>query len=61
MNEGTVDILYDLAERNEARQKDLSLLVEDMKQMAAEYEAKGEFTAPLLSSIKVSDTEDRRC
>jgi len=52
VNESTVDILYQLAECNEARDKDVSLLIEDMKQKAKEYEAKGEFETPLLSSIK---------
>ncbi|KFR16051.1 HAUS augmin-like complex subunit 1, partial [Opisthocomus hoazin] len=54
VNESTVDILYQLAECNEARDKDVSLLIEDMKQKAKEYEAKGEFETPLLSSIKDS-------
>lgn len=50
----TIDILYDLAECTEARGRDVSLLIENMKQKAAEYEAEGEFEAPFPSSIKVS-------
>ncbi|NXG92451.1 HAUS1 protein, partial [Stercorarius parasiticus] len=39
VNKRTVDILYDLAKRNEARDMDVSLVIEDMKQKATEYEA----------------------
>uniref|UniRef100_A0A670YLS4 Uncharacterized protein n=1 Tax=Pseudonaja textilis TaxID=8673 RepID=A0A670YLS4_PSETE len=38
MNAETVDILYRLAECNESRDRDINLLIEDMKQKAAEYE-----------------------
>ncbi|PKK23213.1 HAUS augmin-like complex, subunit 1 [Columba livia] len=48
VNEGTVDTLYDLAECDEAREKNLSLLVGDMKQMAAEYEAKAKYLESIL-------------
>ncbi|XP_063151937.1 HAUS augmin-like complex subunit 1 isoform X1 [Candoia aspera] len=44
----TVDILYELAERNESRDGDVSLLTEDMKQKAAEYESDGRFLQELL-------------
>lgn len=54
VNARTIDILYELVECNEARDRDVSLLIEDMKQKATEYEAEGEFEAPVLSSIKVS-------
>lgn len=54
VNARTVDILYELAEFHEARDSDVSLLVEDKKEWAAEYQAKGEFEAPVLSAIKVS-------
>uniref|UniRef100_A0A8D0FDE4 Uncharacterized protein n=1 Tax=Strix occidentalis caurina TaxID=311401 RepID=A0A8D0FDE4_STROC len=56
VNPRTVDILYELAECNKARDRDVSLLIEDMKQKATEYEAEGEFEAPVLSSIKVSSS-----
>ncbi|XP_074668455.1 HAUS augmin-like complex subunit 1 isoform X2 [Strix aluco] len=39
VNTQTVDILYELAECNEARDRDVSLLIEDMKEKAAEYDA----------------------
>ncbi|XP_065513203.1 HAUS augmin-like complex subunit 1 [Caloenas nicobarica] len=48
VNEGTVDILYDLAEHDEARENDLSLLIENMEQMAAEYEAKAKYLETIL-------------
>lgn len=54
VNERTVDILYELAEFHEARDSDVSLLAEDMKDWAAECNARGEFEAPVLSAIKVS-------
>ncbi|KAM6471112.1 HAUS augmin-like complex subunit 1 isoform 1-T1 [Liasis olivaceus] len=44
----TVDILYELAERSESRDGDVSLLIEDMKQKAAEYESDGLFLQELL-------------
>ncbi|KGL97096.1 HAUS augmin-like complex subunit 1, partial [Charadrius vociferus] len=54
VNARTVDILYDLVECNEARDRDVSLLIEDMKQKATEYEAESEFEAPLLKSLDLS-------
>ncbi len=42
VNTGTVDILYQLAQSSEARCSDTALLVEDLKQKAAEYQAEGE-------------------
>ncbi|XP_063175456.1 HAUS augmin-like complex subunit 1 isoform X2 [Chroicocephalus ridibundus] len=47
-NKRTVDILYDLAERNEARDRDVSLLIEDMMQKATEYEAEAKYLQGLL-------------
>ncbi|NWU56363.1 HAUS1 protein, partial [Dromas ardeola] len=49
VNKRTVDILYDLAERNEARDMDVSLLIEDMKQKATEYEAEAKYLQGLLA------------
>uniref|UniRef100_A0A8C5RNC5 HAUS augmin like complex subunit 1 n=1 Tax=Laticauda laticaudata TaxID=8630 RepID=A0A8C5RNC5_LATLA len=43
MNAETVDILYRLAECNESRDRDINLLIEDMKQKAVEYESDGLF------------------
>ncbi|NXK96108.1 HAUS1 protein, partial [Formicarius rufipectus] len=39
MNKRTVDILHDLMELNEARDRDVSLVIEDMKHQETEYEA----------------------
>ncbi|XP_054042315.1 HAUS augmin-like complex subunit 1 isoform X2 [Rissa tridactyla] len=48
-NKRTVDILYDLAERNEARDRDVSLLIEDKMQKAKEYEAEAKYLQGLLA------------
>lgn len=53
MNERTVDILHEVMECNEERDRDVLLLIEDMKDQATKYEAEGEFEAPFLSSIRV--------
>ncbi|XP_066469582.1 HAUS augmin-like complex subunit 1 [Tiliqua scincoides] len=45
----TVDILYELAECNESRNADVSLLIDDMKQKAAEYESEGRYLQDLLT------------
>ncbi|XP_062984778.1 HAUS augmin-like complex subunit 1 [Elgaria multicarinata webbii] len=45
----TVDILYELAECNESRDGDVSLLIDDMKQKAAEYESDGSYLQDLLT------------
>lgn len=42
VNTRTVDILYQLAQSSEARCSDTALLIEDLKQKAAEYQAEGE-------------------
>ncbi|NXF82474.1 HAUS1 protein, partial [Sclerurus mexicanus] len=39
MNERTVNILHDLMELNEARDRDISLLIEEMKDQETEYDA----------------------
>ncbi|NXL89214.1 HAUS1 protein, partial [Alectura lathami] len=49
VNAQTVDILYDLAECIEERDRDASLLIEDMEQMAAEYEADAHYLESLLT------------
>ncbi|KAM9214121.1 HAUS augmin-like complex subunit 1 [Leptosomus discolor] len=49
VNARTVDILYDLVECSEARDRDASLLIEDMKQRAAEYEAEANYLQGLLA------------
>lgn len=53
VNERTVDILHEVMECNEERDRDVLLLIEDMKDQATKYEAEGEFEAPFLSSIRV--------
>lgn len=42
VNTRTVDILYHIAESSEARCRDTTLLIEDLKQKTSEYEAEGE-------------------
>ncbi|NXN39439.1 HAUS1 protein, partial [Rhinoptilus africanus] len=49
VNKRTVDILYDFVERNEARHMDVSLLIEDAKQKATEYEAETKYLQSLLA------------
>ncbi|NWX43836.1 HAUS1 protein, partial [Steatornis caripensis] len=49
VNARTVDILYNLVECNEARDRDVSLLIEDMKQKATEYEAEANYLKGLLT------------
>ncbi|GAB0202702.1 HAUS augmin-like complex subunit 1 isoform X2 [Grus americana] len=57
VNARTVDILHDLAEFNEARDRDVSLLIEYMKQKEAEYEAEANYLAGLLTeSLDLSES-----
>ncbi|XP_009700956.1 PREDICTED: HAUS augmin-like complex subunit 1, partial [Cariama cristata] len=51
VNARTVDILYELVECNEAKDRDVSLLIEDMKEKAAEYEAEANYLQGLLTEI----------
>lgn len=53
VNPQTVEILYNLKEYSETRERDLAFLVEDTEQKAAEYEAQGELEAPVLGFITV--------
>lgn len=39
MNSRTTEILYHLSERNRVRDRDISLVIEDLKQKASEYES----------------------
>ncbi|KFP23297.1 HAUS augmin-like complex subunit 1, partial [Egretta garzetta] len=48
VNARTVDILYKLLECNEARDRDVSLLIEDMKEKTAEYKAEANYLQGLL-------------
>ncbi|NXB11456.1 HAUS1 protein, partial [Cnemophilus loriae] len=48
VNERTVDILHEVMECNEERDKDVSLLIEDMKDRAAKYEAEAEYWRDIL-------------
>lgn len=50
VNERTVDILHEVMECNEETDRDVMLLIEDMKDQTSKYEAEGEFEAPFLSS-----------
>uniref|UniRef100_A0A8D0FQY6 HAUS augmin like complex subunit 1 n=1 Tax=Strix occidentalis caurina TaxID=311401 RepID=A0A8D0FQY6_STROC len=57
VNTQTVDILYELAECNEARDRDVSLLIEDMKEKAAEYDAEANYLqGVLLETVDISPT-----
>nr|XP_009664442.1 PREDICTED: HAUS augmin-like complex subunit 1 [Struthio camelus australis] len=49
VNARTIDILYELAEHSEARDRDVSLLIDDRKQKAAEYEAEANYLQDLLT------------
>ncbi|XP_063278338.1 HAUS augmin-like complex subunit 1 isoform X1 [Prinia subflava] len=48
VNERTVDILHEVMECNEERDKDVMLLVEDMKDRATKYEAETEYWRDIL-------------
>ncbi|NXH55017.1 HAUS1 protein, partial [Rhabdornis inornatus] len=48
VNERTVDILYEVMECNEERDKDVMLLIEDMKDQTAKYEAEAEYWQDIL-------------
>ncbi|KAL8204236.1 UNVERIFIED_CONTAM: HAUS augmin-like complex subunit 1 [Gekko kuhli] len=53
----TVDILYELAECNESRDGDITLLIDDMKQKTEEYESDGNYLQSLLTeSLNLSFT-----
>ncbi|XP_006800152.1 HAUS augmin-like complex subunit 1 [Neolamprologus brichardi] len=55
VNTRTVDILYQLAQSSEARCSDTALLIEDLKQKAAEYQAEGAHLQDvLLQSVGLS-------
>ncbi|XP_030325648.1 HAUS augmin-like complex subunit 1 [Strigops habroptila] len=49
VNEQTVDILCKLAEYNEARDTDVSLVIEGLKEWSKEYKAEAEYLERLLS------------
>ncbi|NXH83257.1 HAUS1 protein, partial [Edolisoma coerulescens] len=48
VNERTVDILHEVMECNEERDNDVLLLIEDMKDQAARYEAEAEYWQDIL-------------
>lgn len=55
VNTRTVDILYQLAQSSEARCSDTALLIEDLKQKAAEYQAEGvHFQDVLVQGVGLS-------
>ncbi|XP_010012943.1 PREDICTED: HAUS augmin-like complex subunit 1, partial [Nestor notabilis] len=49
VNEQTVDILCKLAEYNEARDRDVSLVIEGLKEWSKEYKAEAKYLERLLS------------
>ncbi|XP_005528159.1 PREDICTED: HAUS augmin-like complex subunit 1 isoform X1 [Pseudopodoces humilis] len=48
VNERTVDILHEVMECNEERDKDVTLLIEDMKDRAAKYEEEAKYWQDIL-------------
>ncbi|XP_004380944.1 HAUS augmin-like complex subunit 1 [Trichechus manatus latirostris] len=48
VNPRTTEILYHLSERNKARDRDVSLVIEDLKQKASEYESEAKHLQDLL-------------
>ncbi|NXB39906.1 HAUS1 protein, partial [Eulacestoma nigropectus] len=48
VNERTVDILHEVMECNEERDKDVSLLIEDMKDWATKYEVEAKYWQDIL-------------
>ncbi|NXW67670.1 HAUS1 protein, partial [Hirundo rustica] len=48
MNERTVDILHEVMECNEERDKDVMLVIEDMKDQATKYEAETKYWQEIL-------------
>ncbi|NXA89464.1 HAUS1 protein, partial [Melanocharis versteri] len=48
VNERTVDILHEVMECNEERDKDVTLLIEDMKDRATKYEAQAKYWQDIL-------------
>ncbi|XP_049757039.1 HAUS augmin-like complex subunit 1 [Elephas maximus indicus] len=48
VNPRTTEILYHLSERNKARDRDVSLVTEDLKQKASEYESEAKHLQDLL-------------
>lgn len=57
VNTRTVDILYQLAQSSEARCSDTSLLIEDLKQKASEYQAEGEYNPQIAAESKEISTD----
>ncbi|NXO44395.1 HAUS1 protein, partial [Locustella ochotensis] len=54
VNERTVDILHEVMECNEERDKDVMLLIEDMKDQARKYEAEAEYWQSILGDLSLS-------
>ncbi|NXD44418.1 HAUS1 protein, partial [Copsychus sechellarum] len=56
VNERTVDILYEVMECNEEADKDVTLLIEDMKDWTAKYEAEADYWQDILrESLDLSE------
>ncbi|XP_032715377.1 HAUS augmin-like complex subunit 1 isoform X1 [Lontra canadensis] len=51
VNARTTEILHHLSERNRVRDRDVSLVIEDLKQKASEYESEGEINYRILNEI----------
>lgn len=51
VNPRTTEILHHLSERNRVRDRDVHLVIEDLKQKASEYESEGEINSRVLNEI----------
>ena len=51
VNPRTTEILHHLAECNRVRDRDVCLVIEDLKQKAREYESEGEIDSRILDKI----------
>uniref|UniRef100_A0A8C9Q1Y9 HAUS1 protein n=1 Tax=Spermophilus dauricus TaxID=99837 RepID=A0A8C9Q1Y9_SPEDA len=51
VNPRTTEILYHLSERNKVRDRDVHLVIEDLKQKASEYESEGESKSRIMNEI----------
>nr|KAF6422451.1 HAUS augmin like complex subunit 1 [Rousettus aegyptiacus] len=54
VNPRTTEILHHLSERNRVRDRDVHLVIEDLKQKASEYESEGETFSQRHGYVSVS-------
>ncbi|XP_072862445.1 HAUS augmin-like complex subunit 1 isoform X2 [Chlorocebus sabaeus] len=58
VNPRTTEILHHLSERNRVRDRDVYLVVEDLKQKASEYESEGEIKSRVLNENRAKYLQD---